>query len=339
MISLFASEDRATKLDRLGDPLQVLDRHIDFASIAAAIDAKLTIGKGKKGGRPPWPTEVMVRMLVLQQLYNLSDEALEYQVLDRRSFLRFVGLEKSSKVPDARTVWVWRDRLKQGDLIGDISAEVGRQLQRAGFIARGGQIIDASFVDVPRQRNSREENTQIKQGQTPESWSAKKRAHKDVDARWARKYGQNHFGYKLHVNSDRRWGFIRKAEVTPASVNDSKVFEQILDPGNTAREVYADKGYRSRSREQALEAQGYRSRIQRQAQSPYKLSWNDIQRNKAISRKRACGEHPFARLAHMGGKTIRTIGLAKAKVQIGLKVAVHNLQLMARLCERGLAPA
>src|SRR5215467_6554035 len=113
MISLFAGEDRAAKRDRIGDPLQVLDRHIDFTAIARAIDAKLRLGDRGKGGRPPYPTETMVRLLVLQQLYNLSDEALEYQVLDRNSFARFAGLTNSSRVPDAKTVWVWRERLKE----------------------------------------------------------------------------------------------------------------------------------------------------------------------------------------------------------------------------------
>lgn len=339
MISLFAAEDRAAKLDRIGDPLQVLDKHIDFAAIAAAVDAGLTIGKSAKGGRPPWSTEVMVRLLVLQQLYNLSDEALEFQVLDRRSFLRFAGLERSSRVPDARTLWVWRERLKQGDLMGDISAAVSGQLQRAGFIARGGQIIDASFVTAPIQRNTREENAQIKQGQAPADWSDAKRAHKDVEARWARKHGKNSFGYKLHANTDRRWGFIRRAEVTPASVNDSIMFEQVLDPANIAREVYADRGYRKRSRDRELKAQGYRPRIQRQGEAGHPLSARDQQRNRAISRHRAFGEHPFARLAQMGGKCLRTVGLARAKVQIGMKVAAHNLQHLARLLERGVVPA
>lgn len=339
MISLFAAEDRAAKLDRIGDPLQVLDRHIDFAAIAAVVEARLTIGKSRKGGRPAWPAEVMVRLLVLQQLYNLSDEALEFQVLDRRSFLRFAGLECSGKVPDARTFWVWRERLKQGDLMGDISAAVSGQLQRAGFIARGGQIIDASFVTAPIQRNTREENAQLKQGQVPSHWSDAKRAHKDVDARWARKHGKNHFGYKLHANTDRRWGFIRKAQVTPANVHDSAMFERVLDPANTARQVYADRGYGKRDREHALKAQGYRPRIQRQGQAHRPLSAADQRRNRSIARDRAFGEHPFARLRQMGGKCLRTIGLARAQVQVGLKVAAHNLQHLARLLERGAVPA
>ena len=149
MISLFAGEERSAKRERLGDLLQVLDRHIDFAALAKAVDAKLVIGDAGRGGRPPYPTELMIRLLVVQNLYNLSDDAMEYQLLDRASFQRFAGLEQSGRVPDAKTLWVWRERLKKQDLIGDISEAVGRQLAQAGFIARGGQIIDASIVTVP----------------------------------------------------------------------------------------------------------------------------------------------------------------------------------------------
>lgn len=183
MISLFAGEERNRKLDKLSDPLALLDKHIDFAAIAAAVDARLTLGDRGRGGRPPYPTVVMVKLLLLQQLYNLSDDALEYQVLDRTSFQRFLGLENSRRVPDAKTIWVWRERLKKQDLIGDISAAVSGQLQRAGFIARGGQIIDASIVNTPVQRNTREENAALKQGQVPEDCNAAKRAQKDVEAR------------------------------------------------------------------------------------------------------------------------------------------------------------
>ena len=170
MTSLFANEERTAKRERLGDPLQRLDQAIDFAALAAAVDAKLVIGDSGRGGRPPYPTELMIRLLVVQQLYNLSDDALEYQLLDRTSFLRFAGLEKSGRVPDAKTIWVWRERLQKQDLIGDISEAVGRQLAQAGFIARGGQIIDASIVTAPVQHNHRAENEALKRGEVPADW-------------------------------------------------------------------------------------------------------------------------------------------------------------------------
>lgn len=338
MISLFAGEERCAKRDRIGDPLQVLDRHIDFGAIAAAIDAKLRLGSQGKGGRPPYPTETMVRLLVLQQLYNLSDDALEYQVLDRTSFARFAGLTHSARVPDAKTVWVWRERLKKLDLIGDISAAVSGQLQRAGFTARGGQIIDASIVSAPIQRNTREENAAIKEGDIPEDWTAAKRAQKDVEARWTRKNNRSYYGYKLHANTDRQWGFIRQAQVTPASVIDTTMFEAVLDPtGN--REIYADRGYTKAAREKALKQQGFGVHIQHKSERNKPLRASQRRRNRLIATPRARVEHVFARLAQLGGKHIRSIGLARAKVQIGLKVAVHNLQRLARLLQRGVVPA
>lgn len=190
-----SGEERNRKLDKLGDPLALSDKHIDFAAIAAVVDAKLTLGNRGRGGRPPYPTVVMVKLLLLQQQqYNLSDDALEFQSLDRAKFQRFLGLQGTAQIPDAKTIWVWRERLKAQDLIGDISAAVSGQLQRPGFAARGGQIIDVSIVNAPIQRNSREENAAIKHGQVPGDWSAVKRAQKDVEARWTMKHGKSFYG-------------------------------------------------------------------------------------------------------------------------------------------------
>lgn len=339
MISLFAGEERKAKREKLGDPLQMLDRAIDFAALAKAVDAKLVIGDSGRGGRPPYPTELMIRLLVLQQLYNLSDDALEYQLLDRASFLRFAGLERSGRVPDAKTIWVWRERLKKQDLIGDISEAVGHQLAQAGFIARGGQIIDASIVSVPVQHNRGEENDAIKQGDVPEDWSAAKRAQKDEDARWTKKHGKSYYGYKLHANTDRRWGFIRQHEVTPASTTDTEVFESILDESNTNKDVYADRGYAKHARETELHVKGYRANIQRKGTAQQPISEAQQRRNRRIAKQRAVGEHPFARLVQMGGKHLRTIGLARARAVIGLKVITHNLMHLARLKHRGVVPA
>ncbi|MBD7924774.1 IS5 family transposase [Xanthomonas bonasiae] len=340
MISLFAGHERESKRQQIGDPLSVLSRHIDFVAIAQAVDAKLSLNTGTRGGRPAWPTVVMVKLLLLQQLYNLSDDALEYQVLDRRSFQQFLGLEHSGKVPDAKTIWVWRERLKAKDVMGDISAAISQQLQRAGFVARGGQIIDASIVSAPIQRNTREENAQIKQGEdVGQDWSDAKRAQKDVQARWTRKHGVAFYGYKLHASTDRRWGFIRRYDVSAANVHDSRHFEQVLDPDNTGRTVWADSGYADAGREAALRQRGYHPAIQHQGQARKPLSEREKRRNHRIAKDRVFGEHPFARLAQQGGKCLRCIGLARATVVIGLKVASHNLLRLARLQDRALLPA
>ncbi|HEU0196759.1 MAG TPA: IS5 family transposase [Nevskiaceae bacterium] len=339
MTSLFATEERNAERDCLGDPLRVLAQAVDFAALAKVIDAKLVLGDRGRGGRPPYPTEMMIRLLVLQQLYNLADDALEYQLLDRASFQRFAGLECSGRVPDAKTLWVWRERLKQQGLMDDISAAVEHQLSRAGFIARGGQIIDASIVTAPVQHNHREENAAIKAGEVPTDWQPAKRAQKDVDARWTKKHGKSYYGYKLHANVDRRWGFVRRTEVTAASVNDTQVFEGILDAGNTCRDVYADRGYAKAARETGLRVHGYRDHIQRKGTATRPASPAQQRRNHRIAKQRVFVEHAFARIAQMGGKHLRSVGLARARVVIGLKVAAHNLMRLARLQHRGIVPA
>lgn len=111
MLSLFADQEREAKLDSLGDPLALLSKHVDFATMAVEIDRWVPRPSQAKGGRPPYPTELMTRLLVLQHLFNLSDEQMEFQLLDRMSFQRFAGLQNSARVPDRNTIWNFRERL------------------------------------------------------------------------------------------------------------------------------------------------------------------------------------------------------------------------------------
>ncbi|WP_029220753.1 IS5 family transposase, partial [Xanthomonas cassavae] len=217
-------------------------------------------------------------------------------------------------------------------------AAISGQLARAGYIARGGQIIDASIVSAPIQRNTREENARIKQNDIPEDWSDAKRAQKDVDARWTSKHGSSYYGYKLHANVDRRWGFIRVHEVSSANVHDSRYFERLLDAGNTARILRADSAYADRDREARLKQEGYRVDIQHKGTRGNALSSAQQRRNQRIAKDRVFVEHAFARLTQQGGKCLRTLGLARAKVVIGLKVAGHNLLRLARLQQAGMRP-
>ncbi|NMM28358.1 MAG: IS5 family transposase [Glaciimonas sp.] len=192
--SLFAEEERGNRREKLGDPLFGLTQHVDFTALAADIDTALPRPSRAKGGRPPYPTALMTKILVLQQLYNLADDALEYQLLDRRSFLLFLGLTDSSTIPDAKTIWLFRDRLAQAGLGAQLFGQVQQQLPAHGYLARCGQIIDASLVQAPVQRNKREEAEIVKQSIMPITWKAHKRAQKDVDAQWTKKHGKNHFG-------------------------------------------------------------------------------------------------------------------------------------------------
>ena len=147
--SLFADQEREVKLNKLGDALRVLEQHVDFVALAAEVDRAAPRPSRERGGRPPFPTELMVRVLLIQQLFNLSDEQMEFQLIDRLSFQRFVGLRASSQIPDRTTIWTFKERLVQAGASESVFDAVNRQLARHGYIARGGQMIDASIVEAP----------------------------------------------------------------------------------------------------------------------------------------------------------------------------------------------
>lgn len=214
--SLFAAEERETKLTKLGDALQVLDRHVDFAALAAEVDRAAPRPDRARGGRPPFPTEVMVRILLFQQLFNLPDEQMEFQLLDRLSFQRFACLADTSQIPDRTTIWTFKERLVKAGASASVFDAVNGQLALHGYIARGGQIIDASIVQVPRQSLDKEEKSLVEDGAMPVDWSVPKRRQKDIEARWTKKHGKSFFGYKLSANADKRYKLIRKLKVSTA---------------------------------------------------------------------------------------------------------------------------
>ena len=207
----------------------------------------------------------MFRMLVLQSLYNLSDEQVEYQVRDRLSFTRFLRLGIEDRIPN--NIVVVREALAKAGLIEKLFERFGQHLEAKGYVARGGQMIDATIVPVPKQRNSRDENEDVKGGKTPKAWKQNpaKNRQKDKDARWTKKHGKSFYGYKNHVNADAKRKLIRQYEVTDASVHDSQKFDELLNQGNASTDVYADSAYRSAETEAKLNSRGFRSRIHRRA--------------------------------------------------------------------------
>ena len=148
---------------------------------------------------------LMFKVIVLQQLYNLSDDQIEYQIRDRFSFMRFLDLGVEDPVPDAKTVWLYREKLSKAGKVKTLFDRFDAYLRDNGYLAMGGQIVDASIVPVPRQRNTRAENERIKAGEAPGDWDGKprKKRQKDVDARWTRKHGKSHYGYKACPRLDR----------------------------------------------------------------------------------------------------------------------------------------
>ena len=180
---------------------------------------------------------MMFKVLLLQRLHNLSDDAMEYQLLDRLSFCRFVGCD-NRHVPDAKTIWLYRDRLTKSGKERELFDQFYLSLAGEGLIAHRGQIVDASFVEAPKQRDSREENALIKSGEKPEGWNKAKSSQKDRDAHWTQKGGENYFSYKNHVCVDAKSKLIKDFEVTSASVHDSQILAQIYDTNEILPVLY-----------------------------------------------------------------------------------------------------
>lgn len=335
----FDIADRYEALSRAGDPLEGLRTMIPWESFRKHLKKTLQRKDNGLGGRPPFDDVLMFKVLVLQVLYNLSDDQTEYQMRDRLSFMRFLGLEMDGTVPDAKTIWLFRERLARAGAVEKLFARFDRHLEEHGLMASGGQIIDASIIPVPRQRNKREENEAIKAGETPKAWNKKpaKLRQKDVDARWTVKNHENFYGYKNHINADKAYKLIRRYHVTAASLHDSCAFDDVFDGNNTAKDVWADSAYRSKEREEELKACGYRSHIHHKGARGHPLSPAKQAVNTRRSRTRARVEHVFGIQAQMGGKLLRSIGGTRARANLGMRNLVYNMQRF--ICITRTAPA
>ena len=270
---------------------------------------------------------MIFKALVLQALYNLSDDQAEYQLRDRLSFMRFLGLGLEDAVPDAKTLWLYREALAKAGAVEDLFDQFDRFLKDKGYLAMGGQIIDATIVSAPRQHNSRDDNDTIKAGGTPRDWKPAKKRQKDREARWTKKRGRSYFGYKNHVNVDRQHKFVRRYTVSDASVHDSQKLDDVLDASNTASDVWADSAYRSAEIEARLGERGLKSRICRKGHRNRPLGNRQKAANKTRSSVRARVEHVFGHQAvAMGGKFVRTIGMTRARMKIGMQNLVYNVR-------------
>jgi len=333
----FDLQNRLDSLDAMGDPLDALNQVIPWEDFRSMLRQGLR-NKDRKSeaGRPPYDEVLMFKVLVLQALYNLADDRTQFHIQDRLSFMRFLGLGLDAKVPDAKTIWLYRNTLAQNGWIDKLFAKFNRHLDKAGLKAQGGQIIDASIVEVPRQRNTKDENDLIKKGETPEEWEnePEKLRQKDVDARWTQKNGQNHYGYKNHINVDRKHKMIRLFDVTPASVHDSQIVGELLDKKNR-KKLWADSAYRSAKSAKMLRRLGYENKIHQKSNRNQPLSEFQKQVNKLRSKVRARVEHVFGHMeSSMGGNWLRVVGQARARMKIGLRNLAYNMQRFTYLTRR-----
>lgn len=340
--------ERYSALSKVGDPLERLNALIPWEVFGKPLGKALKRSDGLKGGRPPYDPVLMFKVMVLQSLYNLSDDQAEFMIADRLSFMRFLGLGVEDRVPDAKTIWLFREHLTQAGAVQNLFARFDKHLARSGYLAMGGQIVDATIVAAPKQRNSDGEKRDIKEGRIPEAWADKpaKLAQKDRDARWTVKYSKAKpkedgrkqvdlaipaFGYKNHACIDRRHGLIRKWSATNAARYDGAVLPELLDKENTASGVWADTAYRSKKNEAHLARNGFFSHIHRKKPQGRPMSETTSKANGKRSKIRAYVEHVFARQKGPMALFIRTIGIARATTKIGMANLVYNFQRFAWL--------
>lgn len=341
---LFDVDERLRRLSDIGDQLEAFTAVVDFEMFRSALMAALNYSDGTKGGRPPFDPVMMFKVLVIQAQNNLSDERAEFLINDRLSFMRFLGLGLTDKVPDAKTIWAFRERLTKAEAIEALFARFDRAIREAGYIPMSGQIVDASLVSAPKQRNSDGEKKAIKEGRIPEDWRASpaKLRQKDRDARWTlvfgkardREDGTKHadiaipvFGYKSHASIDRRHGFIRKWDVTDASRHDGRMLRRgLLDSTNTGTTVWADSAYRSSANEAFMERHGFRSQVHHRKPKGRPMAAHIRRGNAGRSSVRAAIEHVFAHQKGPMALCVRTIGIARAKAKIGLANLTYNIR-------------
>ncbi len=334
---LFDCAIRFDQLDAAGDPLATLKTAIDWEAfrcdIEAAREAMREDHRKSPAGRKPFDAVLMFKILIIRSLYNLGDDAMEYQIRDRLSFMRFLDLSISDPVPDAKTIWLFRETLTRAGVVRVLFDRFDGFLRDNGFSARKGQIVDASIVSVPRQRNSRQENAQIKAtSQPPDDWDAPKHRQKDTDARWTKKNGTNYYGYKNHISIDVKHKFVRGYAVTDAAVHDSNIFEELLDEHNSSCDVWADSAYRSQASLAMLESRGHREHLQRKGYRNKPMTEREKRGNHTRSKTRARVEHVFGVQAIMAGSLlVRAIGKLRVGAVIGLRNLAYNLHRFSRL--------
>lgn len=313
--------------------LQDLDQHINFEEFRPKLDELCHFSEK---GRPHYDVVKMFRILILQTLYDLSDEDMEFNLYDRMSFQKFVGIGVMDDIPDARTIWKFRQRLGSNG-VRELFKEFDRMMKGKGLSYSKGTAVDASFQEAKRQHNTKEENAHIKEsGEAPPERSAKKKAHKDVDATWTKKGNEKHYGYKNHAAVDLKTKMIRDYKVTTAKVHDSQVCEEIIPDGTAV--VYADSAYMGKEREEALRKRNIKALFIKRSTKNKKLTEKEKQRNHLLSHTRVRAEHAFGAIKQFCGDTVRYIGLERCGVRVGLVNLLHNmkrfcfLEISGKLC-------
>ena len=343
-LGFFSLSEHLERISRDGDPLEVLDTTVDFEYFRAWLVEGLGYGDGAKGGRPAFDPVSMFKVLILQAQHNLSDKRMEFMIRDRLSWMRFLNFDLGGATPDENTIRLFRNKLTEAGTLKRVMKAFDWQLHKKGYIPMSGQIVDASLVPAPKQRNTDSEKKAVKAGKSAaEIWPDKpnKAGQKDVDARWTLKVGGKvryrsdgmpmpmiatpTFGYKSHISIDRRYGFIRGQTVTSAAAPDGQQLKYLVTTQNTSGSVWADSAYRSQSNEKWLAQKMLVSRIHRKKPKGKPMPKASARANAKKSAIRARVEHVFAHQKNRFGLFIRTIGIKRAEAKLTLANLAYNM--------------
>ena len=351
---LFDEQEIYKKLSAIGNPLEKTSKVIDFELFRKTLeDGVLTKDKKNNAGAKPFDVVMMFKILILQRYYGLGDTQVEYQILDRLSFKKFLGLESGDKVPDEKTVWAFREILTKKGVVEKLFNEFRDYLESKGLIINEGKIIDASFTLAPRQRNTREENKIIKEGRGNELWNDQphKKRHKDIDARWTKKNNETFYGYKNHAKIDNKSKFIDKYKVTDASVHDSQPLNDLLTEEDKGQDLYADSAYTGDEQEKVVSKYEMNNCVNEKGYRNTPLTNGQKENNTIKSKTRARVEHVFNFIVYwlhlnktqtslvlysgctifgfmeqsMNGLALRSVGIKRAKGIIGLINFTYNI--------------
>ena len=326
----FDREQQLEKIYQLNNFLPKLNTLIDWELF------RPTLGKVREkehrgpGGRPPFDVVLMFKILVLKSIYNLADERIEEQIRDRLSFQDFLGLKRGDTIPDAKTIWLFAEQLKHFELECLLFDRFNEMLDASGFNVKSGLIVDGSFVEVPKQRNTKEENEQIKKGEIPESFSANPHvlAQKDCDARWTKKNDVSYFGYENHAVIDDEYKFVRGYGVTDAAVHDSQPCLDVIpeEPAYPDQEALMDAAYVGERIDTGLRERGYVPMICEKGYRNKPLTDEQKKMNKVKSSVRCRVEHVFGAMkSRCRDEVLRTIGFGRARFWIGMRNLVYNM--------------
>lgn len=326
---LFDDQERLVELSEMNDPLEKLDEVVDWKIFTPILENAFNKERKSNAGRKPFDRLMMFKLLILGHYYGITHETLEFQIKDRLSFQRFLGLRLSDRVPDANTIWDFKESLTKSGSFDKLFEKLVANLKKSGLLMNKGSMVDASIISAPVQRNSREENTQIKNGEIPKDWNDSKKSQKDTDARWIKKNGKSQFGYKNHIKADIKSKLITECQVTPASMHDSQVLEDLINEDDSHHPLYADSAYASDSIKTQLKKNYIQNRIHKKSNRGRPLTEAEKKTNTNKSKIRARVEHIFGNITmRMKKVEVRSIGLERNTANIILMNITYNLDRM-----------